>query len=156
MRVMAGYWDKVSKNLHQVTAAPTAETAASPQSSKSSRRKRNNNNNNSSKNCVVTAAAPLQAIPAQPQPQNRQVAAPVTHAPPAKRAYTGPHPACPTCTYHYPVGIACRYCLHCNMYDHFTANWPTSSFSSRSSSCSTSSTCCSSRPTSSSCTRDSR
>ncbi|KAF5785837.1 putative transcription factor interactor and regulator CCHC(Zn) family [Helianthus annuus] len=114
--VRAGYFDKASKNLHQVTVALTA-----PQASKSSCRKRKNNNN-SSKNCAVTAAAPLQAVPAQPQPQHRQVATPVTNAPLAKRAYTGPHPTCPTCTYHHPVGIACRYCVHCNMYDHFTAN----------------------------------
>ncbi|XP_035840292.1 uncharacterized protein LOC118487504 [Helianthus annuus] len=96
-RVLAGYFKNTPKSLHQATAAPTAETAVAPQASKSSRRKRKNNNN-SSKNCVVTAAAPFQAIPAQPQPQNRQVAAPVTNAPLAKRAYTGPHPACPTYT----------------------------------------------------------
>ncbi|XP_022031904.1 uncharacterized protein LOC110932963 [Helianthus annuus] len=94
-RVKVGVWGKASKSLHQVTTAATAETASAPQSSKSFCRKRKNNNN-SSKNCAVTTAAPLQSIPAQLQPQHRQVAAPVTYALPAKRAYTGPHPACPT------------------------------------------------------------
>ncbi|KAJ0547027.1 putative retrotransposon gag domain-containing protein [Helianthus annuus] len=61
-RVKAGYWDKASKNLHQVTTVATAKTAAAPQSSKSSCRKRKNNN--SSKNCAVTTAAPLQSVPA--------------------------------------------------------------------------------------------
>ncbi|KAJ0854939.1 putative transcription factor interactor and regulator CCHC(Zn) family [Helianthus annuus] len=122
-RGKAGYWDKASKNLHQATAAPTADTTTTAsQSSKSSRRKRKNNNSSSSnKNCVVTTAAPLQAVPAQQQ-QHRSAPAPITYAPPAKRAYTGPHPACPTCTYHHPVGLAYRFCAHCNMYDHFTAN----------------------------------
>ncbi|KAJ0539891.1 putative nucleotidyltransferase, Ribonuclease H [Helianthus annuus] len=120
-RVKSGYWEKATKNLHQATTSATAETAAAPQSSKSSRRKRKNNNN-SSKNCVVTNVAPLLSVPAQSQPQHRQVAAPVTNAPPAKRVYTSPHPACPTCTYHHPVGIACRYCVRCNMHGHFTAN----------------------------------
>ncbi|KAJ0520340.1 putative transcription factor interactor and regulator CCHC(Zn) family [Helianthus annuus] len=120
-RVLAGYFKNTSKSLHQATIDPTAKTTVAPQASKASRRKRKNNNN-SGKNCAITAAAPLQAIPAQLQPQNRQVAAPVTNAPLAKRAYTGPHPACPTCTYHHPVGIACRFCVHCNMYGHFTAN----------------------------------
>ncbi|KAJ0882732.1 putative retrotransposon gag domain-containing protein [Helianthus annuus] len=39
-RVRDGYFDKATKNLHQVTAAPTAETATAPQASKSSRCKR--------------------------------------------------------------------------------------------------------------------
>ncbi|KAJ0571509.1 putative transcription factor interactor and regulator CCHC(Zn) family [Helianthus annuus] len=116
-RVKAGFWDKASKNLHQAT------TAAS-QSSKSSRRKRKNNSSiSNNKNCAVTTtAAPLQAVPAQQQTQHRSAPAPITYAPPAKRAYTSPHPACPTCTYHHLVGIACRFCVHCNMYGHFTAN----------------------------------
>ncbi|MFS7986353.1 hypothetical protein Hanom_Chr11g01009321 [Helianthus anomalus] len=117
-RVKAGFWDKASKNLHQATTAASAETAtAAPQSSKSSRHKRKNNNSNSSnKNCAITTTASLQVVPApQPQQQQHRQAAPVTYAPPAKRTYTGPHPACPTCTYHHPVGIACRFCVHCNM-----------------------------------------
>ncbi|MFS7889245.1 putative nucleotidyltransferase, Ribonuclease H [Helianthus anomalus] len=51
-----------------------------------------------------------------------QRVAPVINAPPAKRAYTGPHPFCPRCSYHHPVGLACRFCTHCNLYGHFTAN----------------------------------
>ncbi|XP_022014425.1 uncharacterized protein LOC110913916 [Helianthus annuus] len=74
---------------------------------------------NKNKN-YATTTAPLNAAPVTNQ--NRQVAAPVTNAPPAKRAYTGPHPLCPTCTYHHPVGIAYRFCVHCNHYGHFTAN----------------------------------
>ncbi|KAJ0782899.1 hypothetical protein HanLR1_Chr01g0013481 [Helianthus annuus] len=67
-----------------------------------------------------TTAAPLQAVPAQQQSHHRQ--APVTQAPPAKRACTGPHPLCPTCSYHHPVGLACCFCAHCNLYGHFTTN----------------------------------
>ncbi|MFS7957409.1 putative transcription factor interactor and regulator CCHC(Zn) family [Helianthus anomalus] len=123
-RVKAGFWDKPSRSLHQATAAPTTDTTATPQSSKSSHRtKKNNNRNSSNKNCalaITTTAAPLQVVPAQQQSHHRP--APVTHAPPAKRAYTGPHPSCPTCSYHHPVGLACRFCAHCNVYDHFTAN----------------------------------
>ncbi|MFS7955754.1 putative retrotransposon gag domain-containing protein [Helianthus anomalus] len=87
-RVKVGFWDKASKSLHQATTAPTAETATA-QPSKSSRRKKNNNNSSSNKNCAIaTTAAPLQAVPAQQQSHQRP--APVTHAPPAKRAYTSP------------------------------------------------------------------
>ncbi|KAJ0576927.1 putative retrotransposon gag domain-containing protein [Helianthus annuus] len=90
-RVKASFWDKASKNLHQATTAASVETvAAAPQSSKSSRHKRKNNNNNSSnKNCAVTTAAPLQPVLAQQQ-QHRSAPTPITQAPPAKRAYTGP------------------------------------------------------------------
>ncbi|KAF5768290.1 putative nucleotidyltransferase, Ribonuclease H [Helianthus annuus] len=120
-RVKAGFWDKPSKSLHQATTAPTADTATA-QPSKSSRcKKKHNNSSSSNKNyAVTTTAAPLQAVPAQQQSPHRP--APVTYAPPTKRAYTGPHPLCPTCSYHHPVGLACRFCAHCNLYDHFTAN----------------------------------
>ena len=84
------------------------------QASKSSRRRKK-------KSCAAaTNAAPLQSVPAQQQQPQR--AAPVINAPPAKYAYTGPHPLCPTCSYHHPVGLACRFCAHCNLYGHFTAN----------------------------------
>ncbi|MFS7984550.1 putative transcription factor interactor and regulator CCHC(Zn) family [Helianthus anomalus] len=75
-------------------------------------KKKNKRKNRSSKNCAITATH-QQAVPAQ--------VAPVASAPPAKRAYTGPHPACPTCSYHHPVGVACRYCAHCQVYNHYTA-----------------------------------
>ncbi|KAJ0567124.1 putative nucleotidyltransferase, Ribonuclease H [Helianthus annuus] len=119
-RVKSGFWDKPSKSLHQATTAPTADSTAQP--SKSSRRKKKHNNSNSSnKNCAVTTTvSPLQAVQAQQQSHHRL--APVTNAPPAKRAYTGPHPLCPTCSYHHPVGLACCFCAHCNLYGHFTAN----------------------------------
>ncbi|MFS7944944.1 hypothetical protein Hanom_Chr06g00518131 [Helianthus anomalus] len=105
-RVKAGYWDKPSKSLHQATVSPSTEPTA-PSKKKNKRKNRSN-----SKNCAITAA-PQQAIPAQ--------VAQVTSVPPAKRAYTGPHPACPTCTYHHPVDVACRYCAHCKVYNDFTA-----------------------------------
>ncbi|KAJ0819264.1 putative transcription factor interactor and regulator CCHC(Zn) family [Helianthus annuus] len=112
-RVKAGVWDKPSKSLHQVTAASTDNPTA--QASKSSRRRKKN------KSCAAaTNAAPLQSVP--PQQQQPQRTAPVINAPPAKRAYTGPHPLCATCSYHHPVGVACRYCTHCSVYGHFTAN----------------------------------
>ncbi|MFS7955896.1 putative nucleotidyltransferase, Ribonuclease H [Helianthus anomalus] len=83
--------------------------------SKSSRRRKKN------KSCAAaTNAAPLQSVPAQQQQPQRT--APVINAPPAKRAYTGPHPLCPTCSYHHPVGVACRFCAHCNVYGHFTTS----------------------------------
>ncbi|KAJ0572652.1 putative transcription factor interactor and regulator CCHC(Zn) family [Helianthus annuus] len=118
-RVKSGFWDKQTKSLHQATAATTDSSA---QSFKSSRRKKKHNHNSSSnKSCAAaTTAAPLQAVPAQQQQHQRS--APVINAPPAKRAYTGPHPLCPTCSYHHPVGLACRFCAHCNLYGHFTAN----------------------------------
>ncbi|KAJ0455175.1 putative transcription factor interactor and regulator CCHC(Zn) family [Helianthus annuus] len=120
-RVKSGFWDKPSKSLHQATATSTVDTPTAQPSKSSRRRKKHNNNSSSNKNCAVTAtAAPLQAIPAQQQSHHRQ--APVINAPPAKRAYTGPHPLCPTCSYHHPVGAACRFCAHCNLYGHFTAN----------------------------------
>ncbi|KAJ0489686.1 putative transcription factor interactor and regulator CCHC(Zn) family [Helianthus annuus] len=123
-RVKAGVSDKTSKHLHQATAAPTAETAAAQPSKSSCRKKKNNNNSSSNKNCAVTTtAAPFQAVPAQQQPHHRP--APTTYAPPAKRAYTGPHAVCPTCSYHHLVGLACRFYAHCNMYDHFTVNYRT-------------------------------
>ncbi|MFS8004540.1 putative transcription factor interactor and regulator CCHC(Zn) family [Helianthus anomalus] len=76
---------------------------------------------NDKRSCVAaTNAAPLQSVPAQQQQPQRT--APVINAPPAKRAYTGPHPLCPTCSYHHPVGVACRFCAHCNVYGHFTAS----------------------------------
>ncbi|MFS7904458.1 putative transcription factor interactor and regulator CCHC(Zn) family [Helianthus anomalus] len=102
--VKAGFWDKQVKSLHQATSSATESTASS--------KKKNKRKNRSSKNCAITAA-PQQAIPAQ--------VAPVASAPPAKRAYTGPHPACPTCSYHHPVGVTCRYCAHCQVYIHYTA-----------------------------------
>ncbi|KAF5819690.1 putative transcription factor interactor and regulator CCHC(Zn) family [Helianthus annuus] len=112
-RVKAGFWDKQVKPLHQVTAASTDNPTA--QASKSSRRRKKN------KNCAAaTNAAPLQSVPAQQQQPQRT--APVINAPPAKRAYTGPHPLCATCSYHHPVGVACRFCAHCNVYGHFTAS----------------------------------
>ncbi|KAJ0922149.1 putative transcription factor interactor and regulator CCHC(Zn) family [Helianthus annuus] len=118
-RVKSGFWDKQTKSLHQVTATPTDSSA---QPSKSSRRKKKNNNNSSSnKSCAAaTNAAPLQSVPAQQQQHQRS--APVINAPLAKHAYTGPHPLCPTCSYHHPVGLACRFCAHCNLSGHFTAN----------------------------------
>ncbi|MFS7908481.1 putative transcription factor interactor and regulator CCHC(Zn) family [Helianthus anomalus] len=122
-RVKAGFWDKQTKSLHQATTASTEP--ASAQTSKSSRRKKKKKkkkkkNSSSNKSCAAaTTAAPLQAIPAQ---QQHQRSAPVINAPPAKRAYTGPHPLCPTCSYHHPVGLACRFCAHCNLYGHFTTN----------------------------------
>ncbi|KAJ0436798.1 putative transcription factor interactor and regulator CCHC(Zn) family [Helianthus annuus] len=118
-RVKAGFWDKQTKSLHQATATPTDSSA---QPSKSSRRKKKHNNNSSSnKSCAAaTTAAPLQAVPAQQQQHQRSAL--VINAPPAKRAYTDPHPLCPTCSYHHPVGLACRFCAHCNLYGHFTAN----------------------------------
>ncbi|KAJ0445296.1 putative transcription factor interactor and regulator CCHC(Zn) family [Helianthus annuus] len=121
-RVKSGVWDKHTKSLHQATTTSTADTTTA-QPSKSSRRKKRHNNNNSSsnKNCAVApTAAPLQAVPAQQQSHHRQ--APRVNAPPAKRAYIGPHPLCPTCSYHHPAGIASRFCAHCNLYGHFTAN----------------------------------
>ncbi|KAJ0619192.1 putative nucleotidyltransferase, Ribonuclease H [Helianthus annuus] len=112
-RVKAGFWDKQVKPLHQVTAASTDDTTT--QASKSSRRRKKN------KSCAAaTTAAPLQSVPAQQQQPQRS--APVINAPPAKRAYTGPHPLCATCSYHHPVGVACRFCAHCNVYGHFTAS----------------------------------
>ncbi|KAJ0704557.1 putative transcription factor interactor and regulator CCHC(Zn) family [Helianthus annuus] len=121
-RVKAGFQDKPSKSLHQATTASTAESAIAQPSKSSRRRKKHNNNSSSSnKNCVVTTtAAPLQAVPTQQQSHYRP--APVTQASPAKCAYTGPDPLCPTCSYHHPVGLACRFCAHCNLYGHFTAN----------------------------------
>ncbi|KAF5755487.1 putative nucleotidyltransferase, Ribonuclease H [Helianthus annuus] len=117
-RVKSGFWDKQTKSLHQATAAP-ADTSAQP--SKSSRRRKKHNNSSNNKNCAVTTtSAPQQAVPAQQHQQHRS--APVINAPPAKRAYTGPHPLCLTCSYHHPVGLACRFCAHCNLYGHFTAN----------------------------------
>ncbi|MFS7922398.1 putative nucleotidyltransferase, Ribonuclease H [Helianthus anomalus] len=117
-RVKAGFWDKQTKSLHQATTASTE--SASAQASKSSRRKKKKNNSSSNKSCAAaTTAAPLQAVPAQ---QQHQRSAPVINAPPAKRAYTGPHPLCPTCSYHHPVGLAYRFCAHCNLYVRFTAN----------------------------------
>ncbi|MFS8019914.1 putative retrotransposon gag domain-containing protein [Helianthus anomalus] len=104
-RVKAGYWDKPSKSLHQATVSPSTEPTA-PSKKKNKRKNRSNN-----KNCAITAA-PQQAIPAQ--------VAPVTSVPPAKRAYTGPHPAYPTCTYHHSVDVACLYCAHYKVYNHFT------------------------------------
>ncbi|KAF5789771.1 putative nucleotidyltransferase, Ribonuclease H [Helianthus annuus] len=112
-RVKAGFWDKQAKSLHQVTTASTDNTTA--QASKSSRRRKKN------KSCAAaTTAAPIQSVPAQQQQPQRT--APVINAPPAKRAYTGPHPLCPTCSYHHPVGVACRFCAHCNVYGHFTTS----------------------------------
>ncbi|KAJ0839123.1 putative nucleotidyltransferase, Ribonuclease H [Helianthus annuus] len=120
-RVKSGFWDKPSKSLHQATATSTVDTTTAQPSKSSRRRKKHNNNSSSNKNCAVTAtAAPLHAVPAQQQSHHRQ--APVINAPPAKRAYTGPHPLCPTCSYHHPVGVACRFCAHCNLYGHFTPN----------------------------------
>ncbi|MFS7977455.1 putative nucleotidyltransferase, Ribonuclease H [Helianthus anomalus] len=104
-RVKSGFWERQTKSLHQVTTAATTDTTTA-QPSKSSRRKKKHNNNSNSKNCA----------------QTHQRVAPVINAPPAKRAYTGPHPLCPTCSYHHPVGLACRFCTHCNLYGHFTAN----------------------------------
>ncbi|MFS8002915.1 putative transcription factor interactor and regulator CCHC(Zn) family [Helianthus anomalus] len=104
-RVKAGYWDKPSKSLHQATVSLATESTAPS-------KKKNKRKNRTSKNCAITAA-PQQAIPAQ--------VAPVASAPPAKRAYTGPHPACSTCTYHHPVDVACRYYAHCKVYNLFTA-----------------------------------
>ncbi|KAJ0567348.1 putative transcription factor interactor and regulator CCHC(Zn) family [Helianthus annuus] len=107
-RVKAGFWDKPSNSLHQPSRS-------------SLRKEKNNNSSSCNKNCAVTTTvAPLQAIPAQKQ--SHHCPAPVTYAPPAKRAYTGTHPVCPTCSYHHPVGLACRFCAHCNMYGYFTAN----------------------------------
>ncbi|MFS7950495.1 putative transcription factor interactor and regulator CCHC(Zn) family [Helianthus anomalus] len=103
-RVKAGFWDKQVKSLHQATSS-TPESATPS-------KKKNKRKNRSSKNCAITAA-PQQTVPAQ--------VALVASAPPAKRAYTGPHPACPTCSYHHPVGVACRYCAHCQVYNHYTA-----------------------------------
>ena len=86
-RVRAGFWDKPSKSLHQATTASTAETATAQPSKSSRRKKKKNNNSSSNKNCAVTTTdAPLQAVPAQQQSHHRP--APVTQAPPAKRAYT--------------------------------------------------------------------
>ncbi|MFS7971000.1 putative transcription factor interactor and regulator CCHC(Zn) family [Helianthus anomalus] len=116
-RVKAGFWDKPTKSLHQATIASTEPAYA--QASKSSRRKKNNNSSSNKSCAAATTAAPLQAVPAQ---QQHQRSAPVINAPPAKRAYTGPHPLCQTCSYHHPVGLACRFCAHCNLYGHFTAN----------------------------------
>ncbi|MFS7956310.1 putative retrotransposon gag domain-containing protein [Helianthus anomalus] len=111
-RVKVGFWDKPSKSLHQVTVAPTTEPTAS------SNKKRNKRKNRSSnKKCALTVA-PIHAAPAQ----QRQVAAPVANAPLSMRAYTRPHPLCPTCTYHHPTTIACHFCTHYNMYGHFTAS----------------------------------
>ncbi|MFS7976319.1 putative nucleotidyltransferase, Ribonuclease H [Helianthus anomalus] len=119
-RVKSGFWDKPSKSLHQATTVATTDTTTA-QPSKSLRRKKKHNNSSNNKNCAVaTTAAPLQAVPTQQQTHHRS--APVINAPPAKRVYTGPHPLCPTCSYHYPVGLACRFCTHCNLYGHFTAN----------------------------------
>ncbi|KAM0006588.1 putative retrotransposon gag domain-containing protein [Helianthus debilis subsp. tardiflorus] len=113
-RVKSGFWDKQAKSLHQVTTASTNNTTA--QASKSSRRRKKN------KSCAAaTNAAPLQSVPAQQQQPQRSAL--VINAPPAKRAYTGPHPLCPTCSFHHPVGVACRFCAHCNLYGHFTANY---------------------------------
>ncbi|MFS8027768.1 hypothetical protein Hanom_Chr16g01502561 [Helianthus anomalus] len=124
-RVKAGFWDKPSKSLHQATTAPTAETATAQPSKSSHRRMKNNNSSSNNKNCAITTTvAPLQVVPTQQQPHHRPT--PVTYAPPAKRVYTGPHPACPTCSYHHPVGLAWRFCAHCNMYNHFTASCRTS------------------------------
>ncbi|MFS7942281.1 putative transcription factor interactor and regulator CCHC(Zn) family [Helianthus anomalus] len=103
-RVKAGFWEKQVKSLHQATSSTPESTTPS--------KKKNKRKNRSSKNCAITAA-PQQAVPAQ--------VAPVASAPPAKRPYTGPHPACPTCSYHHPVGVACRYCTHCQVYNHYTA-----------------------------------
>ncbi|KAM0065676.1 putative transcription factor interactor and regulator CCHC(Zn) family [Helianthus debilis subsp. tardiflorus] len=120
-RVKSGFWYKPSKSLHQATTAGTADTTTAQPSQLSRRKKKNNNSSSSNKNCAVTTtAAPLQAVSAQLQMHHRP--APVTNAPPAKRAYTGPHPLCPTCSYHHPVGLACRFCAHCNLYSHFTTN----------------------------------
>ncbi|KAJ0857320.1 putative nucleotidyltransferase, Ribonuclease H [Helianthus annuus] len=120
-RVKSGFWDKPSKSLYQATTAPTADTTTAQPSKSSRRKKKHNNSGSSNKNCLVTTtAAPQQAVQAQQQSHHRP--APVTNAPPAKRAYTGPHPLCPTCSYHHPVGLACRFCAHCNLYGHFTAN----------------------------------
>ncbi|XP_021995909.1 uncharacterized protein LOC110893096 [Helianthus annuus] len=102
-RVKAGVWDKPVKSLHQ--AISSATDSATPN------KKKNKRKNRSNKNCAITAA-PQQAVPA--------LVAPVASAPPAKRPYTGPHPACPTCSYHHPVGVACRYCAHCQVYNHYT------------------------------------
>ncbi|XP_035844058.1 uncharacterized protein LOC118490500 [Helianthus annuus] len=101
----------------QAAATPATDTAAS-QVSKSScqNRKRKGNNNKN----YATTAAPLNVVPIQPSNQNRQ--APVTNAPPAKCAYTHVHPQCPTCTYHHPAGVNCRFCANCNIYGHFTAH----------------------------------
>ncbi|MFS8007017.1 putative transcription factor interactor and regulator CCHC(Zn) family [Helianthus anomalus] len=118
-RVKSGFWDKQTKSLHQATTAATTDTTTA-QPSKSSRRKKKHNNSNNKNYVVTTIAAPLQAVPAQQQTHHRS--APVINAPPAKRAYTGPHPLFPTCSYHHPVGLACRFCAHCNLYGHFTAN----------------------------------
>ncbi|MFS8018620.1 putative transcription factor interactor and regulator CCHC(Zn) family [Helianthus anomalus] len=104
-RVKAGFWDKQVKSLHQATVSSASESTAPS-------KKKNKRKNRSSKNCAITAA-PQQAVPAQ--------VAPVASAPPAKRAYIGPHPACPTCSYHHPVGVACRYCAHCQVYNHYSA-----------------------------------
>ncbi|MFS7914510.1 putative transcription factor interactor and regulator CCHC(Zn) family [Helianthus anomalus] len=103
-RVRAGFWDKPSKSLHQATSSAPESTTPS--------KKKNKRKNRSAKNCAITAA-PQQAVSAQ--------VAPVASAPPAKRAYTGPYPACATCSYHHPVGVACRYCANCQMYNHYTA-----------------------------------
>ncbi|MFS8027566.1 putative nucleotidyltransferase, Ribonuclease H [Helianthus anomalus] len=117
-RVKSGFWDKQAKSLHQVTTASTDNTTA--QSSKSSRRRKKNNSSSNKSCAAATTAAPLQSVPAQQQQHHRS--APVVNAPPAKRAYTGPHPLCSTCSYHHPVGLACHFCTHCNLYGHFTAN----------------------------------
>ncbi|KAJ0587760.1 putative transcription factor interactor and regulator CCHC(Zn) family [Helianthus annuus] len=120
-RVKSGFWDKHTKSLHQTTATSTVDTTAAQPSKSSRRKKKHNNNSSSNKNCAVTTtAAPLQAVPAQQQSHHRQ--APVINALPVKRAYTGPHPLCLTCSYHHPVRIACRFCAHCNLYGHFMAN----------------------------------
>ncbi|KAM0008078.1 putative retrotransposon gag domain-containing protein [Helianthus debilis subsp. tardiflorus] len=120
-RVKSGFWDKPSKSLHQATTAPTADTATAQASKSSRRKKKHNNSSSNNKNCAVTTtAAPLQAVLAQQLSHHRP--APVTNAPPAKCAYTGPHPLCPTYSYHHLVGLACCFCAHCNLYSHFTAN----------------------------------
>ncbi|MFS7980343.1 putative transcription factor interactor and regulator CCHC(Zn) family [Helianthus anomalus] len=116
-RVKAGFGDKQTKSLHQAITASTEP--ASAQASKSSRRKKKNNSSSNKSCAAATTAAPLQAVTAQ---QQHQRSALVINAPPAKRAYTGPHPLCPTCSYHHPVGLAFRLCAHCNLYGHFTAN----------------------------------
>ncbi|MFS7984709.1 putative transcription factor interactor and regulator CCHC(Zn) family [Helianthus anomalus] len=111
------------KSLPAKMALPlcfTASTEPAPaQASKSSRRKKKNNSSSNKSCAAATTAAPLQAVSAQQQHQHSAL---VINAPPAKRAYTDPHPLCPTCSYHHPVGLACRFCAHCNLYGHFTAN----------------------------------
>ncbi|KAJ0448931.1 putative nucleotidyltransferase, Ribonuclease H [Helianthus annuus] len=120
-RVKSGFWDKHTKSLHQTTATASTDTATTQPSKSSRRKKKHNNNSSSNKSCAAaTTSATLQAVPAQQQQHHRS--APVINAPPAKRAYTGPHPLYPTCSYHHLVGLACRFCAHCNLYGHFTAN----------------------------------